>query len=639
MNIENRKLSGRQLGRMMFYDSFAVSSLLLPGILARRVGMDGFFALALGGFLGYLLLFLLLAVEKAMRKKGLSEKRFMRTVWGNIGICLVLLLYFLGSWFCVAYSLSLLCRISKQYLIRNVSDLLLLLLTAGLAVFGLWNGTESRGRKDELLFWFVVVPLGVFLILAAQNVNTDHWVPVFSVSMPLFLQQSCLVLLFFTGSLWLPILSEDIAPNADISRPVRQGYLFGLFINLVLFLLLTGIFGVPTIAAMNDAALALTAMVKIPGGFFERQDALLCGVWLISLFVFVEHAMYVMTWCGKKLLRIKGCKRTFFISGGLAVLLAVLLLQTGCGQLEIEDRAFPLALSITPAEAEGYYEFSFLFEEMDMEGSARYHKEDAVVTAKGYPQAFAMFGRVQPAGLDDSHMQVILLSEELLDDTGFLESFYGFFQKEHHFSWNTMVYLTDQASASVEELRESTGNRTGTYLRDMAQSDEQEKTAGVPTLGDLYMEWNNKEQILLLPVLSSTTPPFVDHYRLLVQGVKNRKLTMDEARMLQWMRGDLTSMQLELSKGEVLELKNIRWTVVSLSDKGAPQPAKKVILRVSCVLQNRPQPTKREKEKLLSEAEALLYERQETLLQVAPVKDERGQLVLPEYEIRLSWSE
>ena len=95
------------------------------------------------------------------------------------------------------------------------------------------------------------------------------------------------------------------------------------------------------------------------------------------------------------------------IFAGLLALLSVLL--TGCGQMEIEDRAFPLALAVTPADQEGLYDFSFFFEEMDTEGSSLYHKEDAVVTAAGYPQAFTLFGRTQPAGLDDSHMQVILL--------------------------------------------------------------------------------------------------------------------------------------------------------------------------------------------------------------------------------------
>lgn len=43
MNIENEKISGRQLGRLVFYDYFALTTLLMPGMLAKAVGMDAFF--------------------------------------------------------------------------------------------------------------------------------------------------------------------------------------------------------------------------------------------------------------------------------------------------------------------------------------------------------------------------------------------------------------------------------------------------------------------------------------------------------------------------------------------------------------------------------------------------------------------
>lgn len=323
-------------------------------------------------------------------------------------------------------------------------------------------------------------------------------------------------------------------------------------------------------------------------------------------------------------------KRVFV---GLLMLFAGFL--SGCGQLEIEDRAFPLALAIAPTEQSGLYDFSFFFEEMDTEGSDLYHKEDAVVTAAGYPQAFTLFGRTQAAGLDDSHMQVILLSERLLDDEMFLDSFYGYFMKEHHFSWNTMVYLTDEQSIAPEDLKESTGGRTGTYLRDMAQSDEQEKTAGVPTLGDLYKEWNNREKILLLPVLAADAPPSVDHYRMLVEGESGETITVDEARLLQFLRGDLKKMQLEISDGVIVSLENIRLhrTYVPAYDIW------QVTLGAVCKVENRVQIPAAERGQIMRESERVLREQLKCVEQWAPVTDGDGQPVSPEYQINFTWME
>lgn len=327
-----------------------------------------------------------------------------------------------------------------------------------------------------------------------------------------------------------------------------------------------------------------------------------------------------------------GKKRMRLFAG---LLLFFALSQTGCSQLQIEDRAFPLALAIAPAGREGLYEFSFFFEEMDTEGSDLYHKEDAVVTAGGYPQAFTLFGRTQPAGLDDSHMQVILLSEELLEDEEFLESFYPYFLKEHHFSWNTMVYLLDEGSIDPKDLKESTGGRTGTYLRDMAQSDEQEKTAGVPTLGDLYMEWNNRESILLLPVLADDAPPAVDHYRLLVQGTPGSTLDADEARLLQLLRGDLKKMQLELSDKTIVSLQNIR----TRRTRDKKSDIWQVTIQAECKAENRGKISAVEREELRRESGRVLREQMGRVEPWALVRDANGQLVVPDYELKLTWME
>ena len=321
------------------------------------------------------------------------------------------------------------------------------------------------------------------------------------------------------------------------------------------------------------------------------------------------------------------------IFAGMAALLAVFL--TGCGQLEIEDRAFPLALAITPADQKGLYDFSFFFEEMDTEGSSLYHKEDASVTAAGYPQAFTLFGRTQPAGLDDSHMQVILLSEKLLSDDEFQESFYPYFMKEHHFSWNTMVYLLGDHSIAPEDLKESTGGRTGTYLRAVAESDEQEKTASVPTLGDLYKEWNNHEKILLLPVLADDAPPSVDHYRMLVRGTSGEILTVDDARLLQFLRGDLKKMQLELSDGTLVSLEDIRVRRAYVKEYEIWQ----VTLGMECEIENRVDLSATERDRIMRESERVLREQIKRVEQWAPVINPDGQTVSPEYQINLTWME
>lgn len=301
MDIENKKISGRQLGRMVFYDYFALSTLLLPGMLAGAVGMDGFFALAAGFAAGYGLLLVVLGQMRRMKQAGMDYHSYLEAQFGTFTASVLLIIYLLTTLFGAAYGLRFLCSIARQYLIRDTSAWLVLALLVLLAVYGLFAGIESRGRMYELLFWFAGIFLLILFFMAVHNVDTARWVPVFGTELPRFLKNSYLVFAFLMSSLCLPMLSENLSDHADAARTLKQSFGVCACMNLVLFLLLTGIFGAPTVATMEEAVLTLTAMVKLPGGFLERQDALLCGIWLVSMFAFVENALYYMVWCMKKL--------------------------------------------------------------------------------------------------------------------------------------------------------------------------------------------------------------------------------------------------------------------------------------------------------------------------------------------------
>lgn len=301
MDIENNKISGRQLGRMVFYDYFALTILVLPGIVAKAAGMDGFFALAAGCAAGYGLLVLVLISMKEMRRNGKTYDSYLRGYFGSFFTTMILLAELLTALFGAAYGLYLLCVISRQYLIRETPVWLVLAILTGLAVYALNAGIESRGRMYEMMFWVVLIPLLLLFFLAAHNVEADRWVPVFCTAGAKMFKSSYVVFAFFAGSVFLPMLMENVSEHADVTRVIRQGFLFSACANLILFLLLTGIFGAQTVATMDEAVVTLTAMVKIPGGFFERQDALLCAILLVSMFAFVENMFGYMVWCVKKI--------------------------------------------------------------------------------------------------------------------------------------------------------------------------------------------------------------------------------------------------------------------------------------------------------------------------------------------------
>lgn len=322
MNIKNEKISARQAGCMFFCNFFAVPVLLLPQQLAQNDGMDGFFALVGGGLLGYLFLQLVLLVT--VRMEG-DYRELLRQHFGSWVTCPVMILYLVTAVSAAAYSLQLLCRVVRVYLIRDTPVWLILGALLLLAFYGLCMGTEGAGRRCELLFWFVTVPLFVVILVAVWNIEPDHWLPVAQIGGRRFLAGSYLVFAYTLPAVWLPMYAPRISGREDLRIRVTRGYLLSVILQMILFLTLTGIYGAPTVAVMDEAILELAAMVKTPGGFLERQDALMCSIWLIAMYVFAEQACYAAVWSmehignGRK-------KHWFRVACGVLVYAAALLL-------------------------------------------------------------------------------------------------------------------------------------------------------------------------------------------------------------------------------------------------------------------------------------------------------------------------
>ncbi len=348
MNIENDRISGRQLGRMVFYDFFGLTTLVLPGYLARRAGMDGFFCLVLGFFAGYLFLLAVLAQMKRMRT---DFPTYLSQRFGKVLTAVLLLCYLLTALFGAAYGLRMLADVIRKYLIRDTSMWLILGVLTVLAVYGLSAGLECRGRLYEVVFWFVALPLLILFFLSMFNVEPEGWLPVFAAEGGALAEGSYVVFALLMSVAFLPMLSEDVAKGADVPHVLKVSFVFSMCLNLALFLLLAGIFRTPTMAVMEEPALTLTAMVKVPGGFFERQDALLCGIWFVSVFAFVENALYYGVYCTRKI-----CKRKeagFFLFGaGLLVYVLALAMHGSPAFLDALARwylraAVPLLVTVT----------------------------------------------------------------------------------------------------------------------------------------------------------------------------------------------------------------------------------------------------------------------------------------------------
>ena len=261
MFADNGKISLRQIKRLLIFNIFGMASLLLPDILAGRSGVDGAVAILCGIFCTFLLLWLLGGNFKQMRGDYFS---YLKEAFGEKGTEFCEIFYFFYSISIAGFAAYTICHLILKNLLQQESFEVILLLLLLLGAYGIYGGIESRGRVYEIIYWTLAVLLLIMLAFSVGSVDTDKWMPfLYDCAEP-----------------------EKLGNTAARAVLVTGGLLF------FIYLLLMGIFGTKALAGTQFSVVALMSMVELPGGFLERLDVLMVGIWFFALYALMDHMIF-----------------------------------------------------------------------------------------------------------------------------------------------------------------------------------------------------------------------------------------------------------------------------------------------------------------------------------------------------------
>lgn len=298
----NYKISPRQIRRAVTLELFGASSLLLPGYLAETSGIGGVAALLIGGAAAMALLAVWnrladncdFSVEEDLKHRGRERgsgknlwfRRILQTAAG-VGV--------VGISAYVLYLLTVLVR--TQLLDTKYEPVILITLTLA-GVLGLWKGLESRIRIYEVLFWFLLVPLAIILLIACVSVKPSYW-GITEMTAPGFFRSCYASFMFFAVSALFLFFRPHCSQPDRAVKSVRYGLGIAIGLNAAVYLILLGIFQQKLLAQLDFPVIFLMAVIKLPGEFFERQDAIMTGIWFFCLFALFASLLFY----GKELLR------------------------------------------------------------------------------------------------------------------------------------------------------------------------------------------------------------------------------------------------------------------------------------------------------------------------------------------------
>ncbi len=635
MFSENNRISERQAFRLLTYDLLGLSTLILPGVLARTAGRDGIFGIAIGTAAAILYLRMLCALQKdcALDFPAYLEQRLGR-VWGKLvqaGFLLYLLLL-------AGYTAYLFADAVLMSLLREESFYLVLCLLLILVFYGLWGGLEGRARIYELLFWVLLIPLFLMLFFSLDEIRTDYWIPVFTAGAGSVAEGGYYVFSVLAVIMLILFLGNRVKEKEGLFRLGKRAVLLTAGIHAALYLILLGVFGERALGSMEYPAVTLMSTVRISGLFLRRTDAFMFAVWFFTLYALLTSCIFysgeiVLQLLAKKAGQAYGGKRekaayvvAIFLTGATAVVcyrslewmerlvwllcyvgtpflvlvpfglylsrgwkqktlqrvqrgaaMIVLLLLcggifSGCKTAELEDRDFPVELALS--------------DESDL------------------TREFLDAGNAGNRMVDYSHLKVMILSRSFIENEGLMEELLRLLREKNEIPQSAYVVVADDAKG-LQKAEEVLGEPVGVYLEQTFENVSPIKKQAYPTLGMLYQERENQNETLLLPFVKEEQEGLaVDCYYVWKRGAACGKVEKDAALLSFFTQGQRKEYQLPLKDGSAVSLTGAH-TKISFGKEGEERQVT-VQLRCSGELTGARQPEGEEDRRLTGQIEAYM---------------------------------
>ena len=256
----------------------------------------------------------------------------------------------------------------------------------------------------------------------------------------------------------------------------------------------------------------------------------------------------------------------------LMIFLAAMNL-TGCNTRELEDRSFPLAIGIDRVGSGCRVDFYFpQLSEIADEKAKDTDGESFRVTAGSYYEAWQTYEADSENSLDYNHLKALVFGRDFLEDEEAFGEFLEFAVSQENFARNTLVFVASPDASEILALNGGLNEPVGTFLEDMVTNSSVYKTRSMPTLGDLYNEYDNKNSVLFLPVLCENGGiPAISEFYVLRDFKPVGTLDMEDAMAGLLAANKLRTFSVKLKDGAIIRLDSPRCSYEITEKRGKPQ--------------------------------------------------------------------
>lgn len=321
MFSKNNQISKLQMKRLLILDLFATTVLIVPGLAAGTSGKAGIISVILGGIMSLLYAAYIVRISQMYPDNYFG---FMKRCVGKFLAWIFMLVYAFKFLISMIYGLALFTEVIRMAFLSDISKYVLAAAMLIIAGYGAEKGIEARGRTGEIMFYVVILPILIIILLSVSEIRMENLLPIFTSSGNDVFYGSYLIFSTFSVLELLLFISPFVKGRRHIYRSVTGAIICVGAILVLLFVATVGIFTVNGVAGEQWPTVILTQVVSLPGGFLSRQDGLMLAFWMGSVFILLSGYLFYLGEITTHLIKVK--KRKWIMICWIIIIFAVFCL-------------------------------------------------------------------------------------------------------------------------------------------------------------------------------------------------------------------------------------------------------------------------------------------------------------------------